>query len=225
MSTNNAIVKEANLAGWQPLPNRFYEVSAAQIKKHLEEDILGFRIGCDWERWTGTNIFMGYLRMRVVMSPKDIECSNYSAPNDYAHRTLESISNAGRIPDENIINSLKPFMYPQDMRKYLNNAAQDEIAHMNNIGINGRKLDELIEYSKLSFVKDENTGKEYYRVYLRPERILMHGLKRTDGPNGKIYIRRIYGTDDANFRLLAERVLTASSITDDLSIDQIFNLR
>lgn len=223
--SNTNIVREANLAGWQPLPNRFYEVSAAQIKKHLEEDILGFRIGCDWERWTGSNVFMGYFRMRVVMSPRDIECGNVSTPNDYAHRTLASISNSGRTPDENVINSLKPFMYPQDMNKYLNNATNDELAHMNDIGINGSKLEELVEYSKLAFVRDENTGKEFYRVYLRPEKILMHGLKRTDGPNGKLFIRRIYGKDESNFRILTERVLTTSSITDDLSVDQIFNLR
>jgi hypothetical protein len=111
------------------------------------------------------------------------------------------------------------------MNKYLNNASNDDLAHMNDIGINGSKLEELVEYSKLAFVRDENTGKEFYRVYLRPERILMHGLKRTDGPNGKLFIRRIYGKDESNFRILTERVLTASSITDDLSVDQIFNLR
>jgi hypothetical protein len=101
------------------------------------------------------------------------------------------------------------------------------LKHMNELGIVGSKLDELVRYSKLSLTVDQNTGRPYYRVYLRPERILFDGLTNpnTNKIDGTLFIRRIYGKQQEQFRLLVERVLTNNTVTDDLSVDQIFRLR
>lgn len=219
------IDKEKNLAGWQPLPNKFYEVSAAMIQRHLENDILGFKIACDWERWTGVDVFNGYLRMRCVMSPSDIELPNDNQHTGYAYDELRNMNANSRNINQEVIKTLEPFMYPTDLQQWLRNQNESTISHMHALGICGDKLQELINFSRLTLITNESNGKEYYRVYLRPERILMNGLNKTDGDNGKVFIRRIYGTSEANFYMLAERVLNNTAITDDISVDQIFALR
>ena len=216
--------KENNKASWQPIPNKFYEVSVSDIQRYLEEDILGFKIACDWERWTGVTAFMGYLRMRVVINPKDIEVADSS--NDYVSHVLQKCA-IGRTLNKNVVNALKPFMYPQNMNMLYMEQNRDKLRHLNELGVVGPKLDELIRYSQLSLTGNPDTGRQYYRVYLKPEAILFDGLKNadTDKTDGTLYIRRIYGTKQESFRLLVERVLTDNTVTDDLSVDKIFLLK
>jgi hypothetical protein len=56
---------------------------------------------------------------------------------------------------------------------------------------------------------------------------LFDGLTNADTNkiDGTLFIRRIYGKQQEQFRLLVERVLTNNTVTDDLSVDQIFRLR
>ena len=215
---------ENNKAGWQPLPNKFYEISVGDIQKYLEDSVLGFKIACDWERWTGITAFNGYLRMRVVINPKDIEVEETRM--DFASKTLREFS-AERNLDKNVVDSLKPFMYPDNMQLLYMEQNRAMLKHMNELGIVGSKLDELVRYSKISLTIDPNSGRPYYRLYLRPERIIFHGLTNaeTDKIDGTLFIRRIYGKQQEQFRVLVERVLTNNTVTDDLSVDQIFRIR
>ena len=215
---------EMNKAGWQALPNKFYEISVGDIQKYLEDSVLGFKIACDWERWTGITAFNGYLRMRVVINPKDIEVPD--SKNDYVATTMRKFG-AERQLDKNVLDALEPFMYPPNMNLLYMEQNRAMLKHMNELGIVGTKLDELVRYSKLSLTVDPNTGRPYYRVYLRPERILFDGLTNptTNKIDGSLFIRRIYGKQQEQFRLLVERVLTNNTVTDDLSVDRIFRLR
>jgi len=216
--------RENNRSGWQPLPNKFYEVSVGDIQRYLEEEVLGFKVACSWKRWTGISAFAGYLIMRVVINPKDIEIADTA--NDFVSKTLREVSSERQL-NRSVMEALAPFMYPQNMNQIYMEQNREKLRHMNELGIVGEKLDELVKWSKINYTVDPNTGRPYYRIYLRPERIVFHALTNaeTNEIDGTLYIRRIYGTKPEQFRLLLERVLTNNTVTDDLSVDQIFSLR
>lgn len=215
---------ENNRAGWQPLPNKFYEISVGDIQKYLEDDVLGFKIDCDWERWTGITSFVGYMRMRVVISPKNIEVPMQSA--DYVDRTIREVGGE-RMLNQTVVNELKPFMFPANMAMLYMDQNRPMLRHMNELGIVGTKLDEIVKYSKLTLARDRDTGRQWYITYLRPERILLHGLTNaeTNKIDGKLVIRRIYGEEQKDFKFLLERVMDSNSVTGDLSVDQVFAMR
>jgi len=221
---SNNTTRENNKAGWQPLPNKFYEISVGDIQKYLEDSVLGFKIACDWERWTGVTAFAGYLRMRVVINPKDIEVEDKS--NEYVDKIVRQYS-AERNLDKNVMENLTPFMYPGNMRQLYMEQNRQMLQHLNELGVVGEKLDELVRYSRISLAVDPSSGRPYYRLYLRPERIIIDGLTdaATDKVQGTLFIRRIYGTKQEQFRVLVERVMTNNTVTNDLSVDQIFRLR
>lgn len=222
MSNNMPV--ENNKANWQPLPNKFYEISVGDIQKYLEDEILGFKIACSWERWTGITAYAGYLRMRVVINPADIEVPSTS--HDFVDNFLAQNS-AERQLNKSVMDALKPFMYPNNMNQVYMPQNAEKLRHLNELGVVGGKLDELVKWSRINYTRDPNSGRPYYRVYLRPERLVFDGLTNSDTGkiDGTLYIRRIYGTKQEQFRVLVERVLTANSVTEDLSVDQIFALR
>ena len=215
--------RENNKAGWQPLPNKFYEISVTDIQKYLQDEVLGFKVATSWKRWTGITAYNGYLRMRVVISPKDIEVMG--GRTDYVGKFLQEYS-AERNLNKNVMDALKPFMYPPNMRQIYMSQNYDKLKHLNELGVVGEKLDELVKWSQINYVRDQSTGKDYYRIYLAPEKIVFDGLTNaeTGKIDGTLYIRRIYGTKTEQFRLLVERVLTDNTVTDDLSVDQIYAL-
>lgn len=215
--------RENNKAGWQPLPNKFYEISVTDIQKYLQDEVLGFKVATSWARWTGITAYNGYLRMRVVISPKDIEVMG--GRTDYVGKFLQEYS-AERNLNKNVMDALKPFMYPPNMRQIYMSQNYDKLKHLNELGVVGEKLDELVKWSQINYVRDQSTGKDYYRIYLAPEKIVFDGLTNaeTGKIDGTLYIRRIYGTKTEQFRLLVERVLTDNTVTDDLSVDQIYAL-
>ena len=213
--------RENNKAGWQPLPNKFYEISVTDIQKYLQDEILGFKVATSWKRWTGVTAFASYLRMRVVISPKDIEVGN--TRNDYVDRFLAEYS-AERNLNKNVMDALKPFMYPENMRQIYMSQNYEKKKHLNDLGVIGQNLDELVKWSQINYVRDQSTDRGYYRIYLAPEKIIFDGLTNaeTGKIDGTLYIRRIYGTKTEQFRVLVERVLTDNTVTDDLSVDQIY---
>lgn len=215
--------RENNKAGWQPLPNKFYEISVTDIQKYLQDEILGFKVGTSWARWTGMTAFNSYLRMRVVISPKDIEVT--AGRNDYVDQFLQQYS-AERNLNKNVMDALEPFMYPKNMRQIYMPQNVEKKNHLTELGVVGDRLTELVKWSQINYVRDQATGKDYYRLYLAPEKIVFDGLTNaeTGKIDGTLYIRRIYGTKTEQFRLLVERVLTDNTVTDDLSVDQIYNL-
>ena len=144
---------------------------------------------------------------------------------DYVGKFLQEYS-AERNLNKNVMDALKPFMYPPNMRQIYMSQNYDKLKHLNELGVVGEKLDELVKWSQINYVRDQSTGKDYYRIYLAPEKIVFDGLTNaeTGKIDGTLYIRRIYGTKTEQFRLLVERVLTDNTVTDDLSVDQIYAL-
>jgi hypothetical protein len=117
-------------------------------------------------------------------------------------------------------------MYPENFN--YSQISPEAIRHLNELGVIGSKIDEIKKYSRLSLAVDRATGKQYFRVYLRPERIIHDMLTNpeTGKLDGEVYIRRVTGGSPSEFKWLVEQVVnTGNIISSDLNIDQIFALK
>ena len=215
----------SNKANISPIGNLFYYISAGDIMKHLEDHVLGFRVDADFTRWTGYTPAHSYVRMRVIIQAKDIIVSTPEEEQDYATRLLH-MNQVNYTLDKDVVASLKPFMYPEDLN--YNKIAPENARHLTEYGVVGPKIDEIIKFSRPSLVTDTTTGKQYYRVYLRPEKIIYDMLSdpTTGKLEGEAYIRRVIGESSAEFKWLVEQVVNSGNIiSSDLSIDQIFQMK
>lgn len=214
-----------NKSNISPIGNLFYYISAGDIMKYLEDTILGFRVDADFTRWTGIDPAHSYVRMRVIIQAKDIIVTKPDDETDYATRMLHQ-NQVNYTLDENIVKSLTPFMYPENFN--YSQISPEAIRHLNELGVIGSKIDEIKKYSRLSLAVDRATGKQYFRVYLRPERIIHDMLTNpeTGKLDGEVYIRRVTGESPSEFKWLVEQVVnTGNIISSDLNIDQIFALK
>lgn len=214
-----------NKANISPIGNLFYYISAGDIMKYLEDAILGFRVDADFTRWTGVTPAHSYVRMRVIIQAKDLIVTKPDEEMDYATRMLHQ-NQVNYTMDEDVMKSLTPFMYPENFN--YSQLAPETVRHLNEIGVIGSKIDEIIKYSRLTLATDRATGKQYFRVYLRPERIIHDMLTNpeTGKLDGEAYIRRVTGENSSEFKWLVEQVVnTGNIISSDLSIDQIFALK
>jgi hypothetical protein len=216
----------ANKGNIQPISNKFYNITAGDIMNYLENDVLGFRVDGDFTRWTGITPAHSYVRMRVVIQARDIVVNPSTLANDYALRILNE-NQKGYDLDKRVVDSLKPFMYPEDFD--YRSMSPEVIRHLNEIGVIGTKVDEIARFSKLTMVQDPNNpNKRFFRVYLRPERIISEILSDTvtGKPEGELFIRRVTGETSSEFRWLVEEVISSPNIiSSDLNIDQIFAMK
>ena len=214
-----------NKGNISPIGNKFFSISAGDIMHYLENDVLGFRIDADFTRWTGITPAHSYVRMRTIIQAKDLIVADDINSDDYATRFLQA-NQVGYKLDKDVIKQLTPFMYPENFS--YEQLTPEAARHLNSLGVIGPKLDEIIKYSRLSLATDPATGRQYFRVYLRPERIISDMLAnpQTGKPDGDVYIRRVTGETSAEFRWLVEQICTTNNvIASDLSIDQIFAMR
>lgn len=214
-----------NKGNINPIGNLFYYVTAGDIISYLENDVLGFRVTADFTRWTGISAAHSYVRMRVIFQAKDLIVDDPVLSNDYATRILQQNSVGFKL-NEDVTKSIKPYMYPENFT--CNNMNPEALRHLNELGVVGSKIEELVKNSKLTLVMDPSTGKQYFRVYLRPERIIHDMLSnpKTNKVDGEVYIRRVTGESSAEFKWLVEQVVnTGNTISTDLSIDQIFAMK
>lgn len=214
-----------NKGNLNPIGNLFYYVTAGDIIHYLENDILGFRVAADFTRWTGISAAHSYVRMRVIMQAKDIIVENDTTTDDYARKILQQNSVGFKL-DENVTEALKPYQYPEKFN--YTQMSPDAIRHLNELGVIGSKIEEICKNSKLTFVADPSTGKQYFRIYLRPERIIhdMLANPKTNKVDGEVYIRRVTGENSAEFKWLVEQVVNnVNAVSSDLNIDQIFAMK
>jgi len=215
----------ANKGNIEPIGNKFYNISAGDIMHYLENDVLGFRIDADFTRWTGINAAHSYVRMRVVIQAKDLIVNNNVASDDFATRILQQ-NQTGYELDKDVVKALEPFMYPKNFS--YEQLTPEAARHLNSLGVIGPKLDELIRNAQLTLATSPENGRQYFRVYLRPERIISEMLSdpRTGKPDGDIYIRRVTGETSSDFRWLVEQISNVNNVIGtDLSIDQIFAMK
>ena len=203
-------------AGIDPLPIETYKFGTADVTTYLQNQ-LGFPIGVDYCRWTGITANHSYVRMRVVILPKDIIVPQSN--DTFVDRILNENS-AGIEFKDTVINTLKPYMYPSNI-----NALRDRpdvLQHLYEYGVYGNRLDEIIKFSKLDYSREAG----YFRVYLRPERIIADML--TDPDTNKLdanmAITRVFGDTPETFQWEVQ-VTSNTGLVGDISIDRIFGLK
>jgi hypothetical protein len=203
-------------SGIEPLPILTYKFGTGDITTYLRNQ-LGFDVAVDYRRWTGITANHSYVRMRVVILPKDICVTSKS--KDFVDRTLSEYS-AGMTFKDDVIDTLKPFMYPKninDLRNY-----PEVMQHLYEYGVYGDRLNEIIEFSKLNYSKDANL----FRVYLRPERIIAQMLEdpSTNEINGNMVITRVLGDTPETFQWEVQVTEDRGISTTGISIDKIFSM-
>lgn len=214
----------ANKGNIAPTGSLYYKFSSGDIVHYLENDVLGFRIKPDFEKWNGFDNQMSYVRMRVVMQAKDLIVDTNHA-NDFVTRFFND-NQKGYQLDKNVISAIEPFMYPRNFDQL----DPESVRHLALYGVNQQRFEELIKFSNLTLVADPKTGKQYFIVYLRPEKIIVDMLKdtKTNKIDGEVYIRRVVtdGDNGNDVKWLVEQITNNTNMfACDLNIDQIFALK
>jgi hypothetical protein len=205
-----------NKAGINRIPKDLYTITSADVMNYLQNTILGFNVAYDFTRWTGVTPEHSYVRMRCVLTPKDIVASSTS--NDYVDRILNENA-AGITYDKDVIDSLTPFMYPKSISNIYNH--KDDLERLAKYGVYGERLTELIRFSRINF--SEQTG--LFCICLRPERIIADMLAdpSTNTIDGKMEIVGVHGTTSETIRWDVEVSRTNNIMnTSEISIDTIF---
>ena len=194
-----------------------YVITSNQVVSYLQNQ-LGFPIGADFTRWTGVTSNHSYVRMRVGIANKDI-VAQQSEPKNYAERVLQQNA-AGTMFKDKVINTLRPFMYPKDMTRILND--QEKVNNMLQYGVYGERINEIIKFSQLAYVQDQ----QMWRVYLRPEKIIEDMLSdaSTGVIDGNFAIVGVFGVESDTIRWEVEITGNGISNTElgDISIDRLF---
>lgn len=213
MSTTKVI----NKANIQPIPTDRYNISSSDVIKYLQ-DQLGFNVAFDFTRWTGVTVDNSYVRMRVVFNPDDIVAKNTST--DYVDRVLADNA-AGIQFKDTVINTLKPFMYPETVSDIRNHP--EDLQRLFSLGVYNERLTEIIQFSKLNYCREGNV----FRLYLRPERIIADMLRdpATNEIDGDMTILSVHGTTSETIRWEVAVTKNKNSFvgSTDLSFDAIFN--
>lgn len=181
-----------NYAGIEPVKMEIYNVTGAQLVNWLE-GYLGFPFVYDFVRWTGQTARHSYVRMRVAFAFNDLAINNSSELN-YFGRMLRTYGNNIQYKKE-VIDLLEPFMYGDLKNAQFSN---EDIRGMENFGVCGDRLTDLIMNSGLVYVKPLNV----FRMYLRTEAILAKMLSdpKTDCPKGEFKIIGIDGMESDQMR-------------------------
>lgn len=208
----------ANKANITPVPIEHYLISSNDVLAYLENE-LGFKIGADFARWTGVTAWHSYVRMRVVIAPKDIIAPVNN--NNYVDKILAENA-AGLQFKDHVIGTLEPFMYPKDIASILDRNRNEELQRLYQYGLYGDRLKEVVQNAKLNYAKEAG----YFRIYLRPERIIADMLKdpSTGKIDGNMSIVAVHGTSSETIRWEVE-VYKGSTIgvNRDITVDAIFN--
>lgn len=209
MSTRNT---KAQIA---PMPIEIYKYSTGDLTNYLRNQ-LGFDVAVDYRRWTGITANHSYVRMRVVILPKDIVMPITS--NNFTDRILNENS-AGMTFKKEVLETLKPYMYPANIDQL--KAHPETLRHLYEYGVYGDRLEEIIRYAKLDYSKDAG----FFRLYLRPERIIADMLSDPDTNkiDGQMAITRVLGETQETFQWEIQ-VTSNTGLSGDISIDKIFSM-
>lgn len=204
-----------------------YIISSAMVQRYLQNQ-LGFQVASEFTRWTGVTANHSYVRMRVVINPKDIIAAQPQATG-FAERVLQENA-AGMMFQDNVMAILRRFMYKENMNP--NTFTQEELEKMYNYGIVGNNFVEILTKSKLIY----EPALKLFHVYLRPEAIIRDMLtdpksgcvmiEDEDGTvcNAKLDITGVFGTDSETIRWEVE-VSKSNMVNTEIGIidfDKIF---
>ena len=210
----STIINKGNL---KPIPTTKYEIMTGDVVKYLQ-DQLGFGVCCDFTRWTGVTIDHSYVRMRVVFSPNDI--ISRSTSRDYVDRVLEQNA-AGMMFKDNVIDTLKPYLYPTGMEQLRNHP--DVIEKLYKLGVYNERFAEIMRFSTMQYCRDRNV----FCIYLRPERIITDMLSdpSTGEVDGKLEIVAVYGTTSDTIKWIVNVTKSTNGMPfgTNISVDAVFN--
>lgn len=205
-----------NKANIQPIPTDRYSISTSDVIKYLQ-DQLGIPVAYDFTRWTGITVDHSYVRMRVVFNPDDIIAK--TATGDYVDRVLAANA-AGINFKDNVIETLTPFMYPDNMHEICKHP--ETLNKLYQIGLFNERLDEVVKFSKLNYCREANV----FRLYLRAERIIADMLKNpaTNKIDGNMTIIAVRGTTSDTIRWEVAVSKNTNSVmgSSELSLENIF---
>lgn len=207
----------SNKANIERLKIDRFMISSNQVTSYLQNQ-LGFPIGADYTRWTGVTGNHSYVRMRVGIANKDIVASQ-SAPTNYTERILHEYGSGSHFKDT-AMNVLIPFMYPKNFNMIVTDSAK--LNEMAKYGLYGDRLNEVMKFSQLAYVQDQ----QMWRVYLRADRIIRDMLSDTvtgEVP-GKLAITGVFGTESDTIRWEVEvsNETMANTELGTVSIDRLF---
>lgn len=209
-----------NKANIKPIPAETFMIGTNDVISYLQNE-LGFNVVYDFTRWVGVDYAYNYVRMRVAIAPDDIVAE--TAAKDYAERTIHKFG-AGLKFKDRVINTLKPFMYPENTANIRN--FPEDLERLYKYGLFGDRLQEVIDFSKLTYCREANL----FRLYLRPERIIVDMLSdpTTGKVDGSLAIVAVHGTTPETIRWEVVITKTQNGNSFDgrnISIDKIFASR
>lgn len=209
-----------NKSGIQPIPVDYYTITGADVIKYLQEDILGFPIRCELKRWVGCVNNVGYVRLRLAISKKDLAS---------AVETEKSPINQILAPGKDIkmkkevVDSLKPFMYPK--RQILAGISPSNVNDLINKGLSQSRLAEIIKYSEFVY----NDELQIYMIYLKAEAIIKDMLSiPADGTpdgnkiDGNFGIVGTKGDTEKDLNWFVQIRTDNSSGISNVSLDNVF---
>lgn len=209
-----AITNKAHIA---PVPTERYVISTNDVVNYLENEVLGFKIGYDFTRWTGATPEQSYVRMRTVIRPSDILAPVNN--DNYVDRVLNDNAAGLRFKD-NVIKLLEPFMFPKTTNNLQSHP--EDMQRLYQLGLFGERLDEVIKNAQLNYSQEHG----YFRLYLRPERIIADMLAdpATNQIDGTMQIVAVHGTTPETIRWEVEVTKSSTFMSgSNISIDAIYN--
>lgn len=207
------------------LPIEHFMVSSSEVTKYLQ-DQLGFPFDCDFQLCDMRGDFEKpmatekcYVIMRVVFRPEDIQM--IEPTSTYVDKVLVDAAAGMRFKD-NVMETLKPFMFPADFQERLNKHPEF-VTQLARQGVFGERLEKLIRRPGIFY----DTTNRYFGVYLRPEEIIkdMCADPATNKVNGVVAFGYVDGvSNNASAITWGVNVYHNKTIAlKGVDIDSVFN--
>lgn len=214
----------ATKANLKNLPVEHFQVTSSDIVTYLQNQ-LGFRFDCDFQLWDNRAdwekpmaVHKCYVIMRAIFRSEDIRVNDQI--QTYVDQVLEDSAAGIRFKD-NVINVLKPFMFPENFATVRQNP--EKLQQLAEMGIYGDRLERLIRRPGLFY--DQQTKR--FGLYLRPELIIKDmaadpATNKTDGVMAFGYVSDASGNAAAiSWGVNLYHGLHANN--GGISIDAVFN--
>lgn len=197
-----------------------YIISSAQVQSYLENE-LGFGIGADFLRWDGISANHASVRMRVGLLDKDIGVPQ-TAATSYAAKIIAENS-AGRSVKSTVLDVLKKYMYPTDLRPLFEN--RETVENMLMYGVYDNRIREISEFSNLTLVPAQGM----WRVYLMPQLILEDMLSdpSTGEVDGHFAITGVFGrtNDTIRWEIEISKNKRGNTETGRVDVEKLFTTK
>ena len=209
----------ANRANIERIKKDIYPITCADIRRYLEDDVLGFKLhGLDVRKWNSPNGVGSYAVIRISIHSKNILLNQN--PKSAVDKLLAQES-MFREYDKDVLNLLKPFMFPKNIAQA--KQSYEVLAQLWERGIDMRALDAIIKFTEINPVE----GYPYHIGFLRPEKIIEQMLE--DPATGKIDgdfcipYSNVFGHDENDFMWFP--VISHEGETrQPVSLDVLYNL-